>query len=167
MICSKCPLTIPGRRWQYGPRGRQMLCMCFWLCSGRSHKMLDGYLERCSCLLSCFLAVCLLNEGARQSLLLAGDNTCQIVRGHLLQSITPLRGRGETTTLALPEGPYMQTRRRTRQELTHSEYSENGSKMRRFTTHSHTFNLQGRSRLNAYTANQRTTKLNKYILNYK
>ena len=31
-----------------------------------------------SCLLSCLLAGSLLNEGARQSLLLAGDNVCQV-----------------------------------------------------------------------------------------
>ena len=31
--------------------------------------------------------------------------------------ITPLQGRGDTTTLALPEGLYMQTRRRIGQEL--------------------------------------------------
>ena len=41
--------------------------VCFWLCSGHSHKVLDGCLERCSCLLSCLLAGCLLNEGARES----------------------------------------------------------------------------------------------------
>ena len=34
-------------------------------------QLLDGCLERCSCLLSCLLAGFLLNEGARGSLLLA------------------------------------------------------------------------------------------------
>ena len=56
-------------------------------------------LERCSCLLSFLLAGCLLNERARQSLLLAGD--CS----------------GDTITLAHPEGPYMQMHRSIRQEL--------------------------------------------------
>ena len=43
------------------------------------------------------------------------------------------------------EGPYMQMYRRSRREL-NPENSENGSKMRRFTTHIHTSNLQGRSK---------------------
>ena len=38
--------------------------------------------------------------------------------------------------------------------------SENGSKMRRLATHSHTSSLQGRSPLNACTANRTTTNLN-------
>ena len=65
---------------QYGPRDRLLLCTC---ASGSAqvtstNKVLDGCLERCSCLLSCLLARCLVNEGARQSLLLAGDNACQV-----------------------------------------------------------------------------------------
>ena len=41
-------------------------------------QVLDECLETFSCLLSCLLAGCLQNEGARQSLLLAGDNACQV-----------------------------------------------------------------------------------------
>ena len=40
-----------------------------------------------------------------------------MVRGTLLQNITPLQGIGGTVTLAHPEGPYMQMRRRIRLEL--------------------------------------------------
>ena len=85
-----------------------------------------------------------------------------MVRGYLLQSITPLQGRGDTITLAHPEGPFMQMHRRIRQKLNPSVNSENGSKMRRFTTHSHTSNLQGRSRLNAFTASQTATSPRHY-----
>ena len=78
---------------------------CFWLCSAHSHKVLGGCLERfvIRVRLDWLLTGCLLNEGARESLL-AGDNA-------------PLQGRGDTITLAHPEGPYMQMHRRITQEL--------------------------------------------------
>ena len=41
---------------------------------------------------------------------------------------------------------------------TNPENSENGSKIRDFTTHSYTSNLQGCSRLHVDTANQTTTR---------
>ena len=48
------------------------------LLSHSHNKVLNGCLGRCGCLLGCLLAGCLLNEGARQSLLLEGDNACQV-----------------------------------------------------------------------------------------
>ena len=46
----------------------------------------------------------------------------------------------------------------------HLETSENGSKMWRFTTHSHTSNLQGNTRLNMYTADQTITSRNLLVV---
>ena len=43
---------------------------CLWLCSGHSHKVLDGRLEviiSCIAVVGSLLAGCLLNEGARES----------------------------------------------------------------------------------------------------
>ena len=54
-------------------------------------------------------------------------------------------GNGDTTTLAHLEGPYMYADAwEIRRVQTYPENSENRSKMRRFTTHSHTYlyNLQ-------------------------
>ena len=43
-----------------------------------THKVLGGCLEDRVASISCLLlAECLLNEGARRSLILAGDNACQ------------------------------------------------------------------------------------------
>ena len=107
---------------QYGPRDHYCYAcyagkVCFRLCSGHSHKVLDGCLERCSCLLSCMLAGCHLNEGA-----------------------------------------YMQMHRRIRQELNPS--GEFGELIEDAALHNPLPHLlQGRSRLNAYTANQTTTNV--------
>ena len=67
--------------WTLGPTTATEVS--FWPCSVHSHKVLDGCLERCSCLASCLLAGCVLNEGARQSLLLAGDNACLVWCGEI------------------------------------------------------------------------------------
>ena len=44
--------------------------VCFWLCLGHSHKVLDGCVEEkyiiVACIINCLLAGCLLREGARQ-----------------------------------------------------------------------------------------------------
>ena len=40
-----------------------------------------------------------------------------IMRGHLLQMIMPLQGRGDTISIAHPEGPYVKMDRRKRRKL--------------------------------------------------
>ena len=82
-----------------------------------------------------------------------------MVRGHLLPVKMPRQGKGETTILPYPTlkggicGPIENSGR----NQTHPENSENRSKMRSFTTHSHTSNLQDKIRLYVDTSNQTTT----------
>ena len=73
------------------------------------------------------------------------------MKGSLLRTIMPQQRERGSITLAHSEGPHMQIRRKLRHEPNRSGDSENGSKMRHFTTHSHTSNLQGCSRLHVET----------------
>ena len=77
-----------------------------------------------------------------------------MMRGRLLQTTMSQQGRGDTITLAHPEGWYMQIHGSTRHEPNQSGEFESGSKMRHFTTHSHTSNLQGCSRLHVDIATE-------------
>ena len=96
-------------------------------------------------LVACLLAGCL--EGAREVSSRQAITPARYDGGTLATNHNTAQGRGDIITLAHPEGSHMQIDKRIRRELNRAENSENGSKMRHFTTHSHTSNLQGRSRL--------------------
>ena len=96
-------------------------------------------------LFACLITGCLLHEGARHSSARQTIPPARYGEG-AFKATTEERG---ATTLAHPEGPYIYTSYRfignSGRNQTHPENSENGSKARRFTIHSHTSNLQGRS----------------------
>ena len=83
-----------------------------------------------------------------------------MMRGRLLLVIMPQQERVDTIDIPHPEGSYIYIYifiENSGSNQTHPQSSENGSKMRRFTTHPHTFNLQGCSRFHEDTANQTTS----------
>ena len=108
---------------QYGPRDQLLLCWGVSSSAQVTHTTCLGAWRDVASI-NCLLAGCLLNEGARKSLLLATPARCD--EGVFAMPITmPLQGRGDTITLDHPEGPYMQMLRRIRQELNPSgEFGE-------------------------------------------